>query len=105
MRIIGFDPGLVQTGWGVVEVEGQKLRHIGNGVCRSGSGDLAVRLARLFDEIDAVVARLAPDAAAVEQTFVNKDATGTLKLGQARAMALLVPARRGLRWQNTRRTR
>lgn len=96
MRIIGFDPGLRLTGWGVVEVTGQKLRHIANGVCRSGDGDLSVRLARLHAEIDAVVIGHAPDEAAVEHTFVNKDAAGTLKLGQARAISLLVPAQHGL---------
>ncbi|MEL6478002.1 MAG: crossover junction endodeoxyribonuclease RuvC [Pseudomonadota bacterium] len=96
MRVIGFDPGLRQTGWGVVEIRGQRLSHIANGVCRSGEGDLAVRLARLHDAIEAVVTLHRPEAAAVEHTFVNKDAAGTLKLGQARAMALLVPARHGL---------
>ena len=96
MRIIGFDPGLRQTGWGIVEMEGQRLRHIGNGVCRSGEGTLAERLARLHEAVDRVVRRTAPDQAAVEHVFVNKDAVGTLKLGQARAIALLVPAQHGL---------
>lgn len=96
MRVIGFDPGLVNTGWGVVDVTGQKLRHVANGVCHSGDGDLATRLARLYTEIDAAVRSTAPEAAAVEHTFVNKDAAGTLKLGQARAISLLVPAQHGL---------
>ena len=96
MRIIGFDPGLRQTGWGVVEVKGQKLQHMGNGVCRSGEGTLAERLARLYREISDVVDAMAPEQAAVEHTFVNKDAAGTLKLGQARAISLLVPAQHGL---------
>lgn len=96
MRVIGFDPGLRHTGWGVVEVEAGRLSHVANGVCRSGEGDLAGRLARLFAEIEAVVERARPDCAAVEHTFVNKDAGATLKLGQARALSLLVPARRGL---------
>ena len=96
MRIIGFDPGLRQTGWGVVEVDGQRLRHVGDGVCRSGEGTLAERLARLHDAVERVVQRTAPDQAAVEHVFVNKDAAGTLKLGQARAIALLVPAQHGL---------
>ncbi|MEM8790506.1 MAG: crossover junction endodeoxyribonuclease RuvC [Pseudomonadota bacterium] len=96
MRIIGFDPGLRQTGWGVVEVSGQKLRHISNGVCRSSDGTLANRLARLHREIEEVVLETRPDQAAVEHTFVNKDAAGTLKLGQARAISLLVPAQHGI---------
>jgi len=96
MRVIGIDPGLQRTGWGVVEAGGGRLRHLGHGVCLSGTGPLADRLARLYDALEAVFEAERPDSAAVEQTFVNKDAAGTLKLGQARAVALLVPARRGL---------
>ena len=96
MRVIGIDPGLVRTGWGVVEARGEKLVHLGDGFCRSGNGDLAERLARLYGELEDVFENFRPAAAAVEHTFVNKDATGTLKLGQARAVALLVPARAGL---------
>jgi crossover junction endodeoxyribonuclease RuvC len=96
MRVIGIDPGLRRTGWGVVEATGDRLRHIADGVCLSGEGDLAQRLARLYDDLEAVFATHQPEAAAVEHTFVNKDAAGTLKLGQARAVALLVPARAGL---------
>lgn len=96
MRVIGFDPGLRRTGWGVVDVSGSRLTHVANGTCQSGGGDLAERLARLHAEVAAVVDRFAPDCAAVEHTFVNKDAAGTLKLGQARAISLLVPAQRGL---------
>ncbi|MGG7565326.1 crossover junction endodeoxyribonuclease RuvC [Rhodovulum sp. DZ06] len=95
-RVIGLDPGLRRTGWGVVDVRGPKIRHVANGVCASSGADLAARLLSLFDGLTEVVARHAPDQAAVEHTFVNKDAAGTLKLGQARAMALLVPARAGL---------
>ncbi|MEM6944445.1 MAG: crossover junction endodeoxyribonuclease RuvC [Pseudomonadota bacterium] len=96
MRVIGFDPGLARTGWGVVEVAGSRLIHISNGTCTSGSGSLAERLCRLHEALVAVVAEMRPDEAAVEHTFVNKDAAGTLKLGQARAMALLAPAQAGL---------
>ena len=96
MRVIGFDPGLQRTGWGVVDVHGSRLAHVANGICLSGSGDLATRLARLHGEIDAVVVEHHPDEAAVEHTFVSKDAAGTLKLGQARAISLLVPAQRGI---------
>lgn len=96
MRIIGIDPGLRCLGWGVIEVDGPRLRHVANGQVLSGSGDLANRLLALHAQLSDVVTRYAPDAAAVEQTFVNKDAAGTLKLGQARGIAMLVPAQAGL---------
>lgn len=96
MRVIGIDPGLRRTGWGVVDVEGTHVRHVANGVCQSEGEDLATRLLSLFIALTAVVAEQRPETAAVEQTFVNKDAAGTLKLGQARAVALIVPARAGL---------
>src|SRR5690606_324790 len=88
--------GLQRTGWGVVDVEGTRIRHVANGVCRSEGSDLATRLCSLHLALTAVVAAWRPAAAAVEQTFVNKDAAGTLKLGQARGIALLVPAQAGL---------
>lgn len=96
MRVIGIDPGLRRTGWGVVDVEGTRVRHVANGVCQSEGDDLATRLLSLFVALTAVVAAQRPEAAAVEQTFVNKDAAGTLKLGQARAVALIVPAQAGV---------
>ena len=96
MRVLGIDPGLRALGWGVIDVDGPRLSHVANGVCRSGSGDLAVRLLALFDALSAVVDEFRPELAAVESTFVNKDGAGTLKLGQARGVALLVPARAGL---------
>jgi crossover junction endodeoxyribonuclease RuvC len=96
MRVLGIDPGLQAMGWGVIDVDGPRLRHVANGICRSGAGDLADRLLALFEELSAIVARHAPDCAAVEQTFVNKNGAATLKLGQARGVALLVPARAGL---------
>ncbi|MCP3972812.1 MAG: crossover junction endodeoxyribonuclease RuvC [Rhodobacteraceae bacterium] len=96
MRVLGVDPGLRNMGWGVIETSGSRISHIENGICRSQGDDLAARLLCLFDQLADIVARLAPDTAAVEQTFVNKDGAGTLKLGQARAVALLVPARAGL---------
>jgi crossover junction endodeoxyribonuclease RuvC len=97
MRVIGIDPGLRRTGWGVVDVEASCIRHVANGVCLSEGDDLASRLHSLHVALTAVLARHRPEAAAVEQTFVNKDAAGTLKLGQARGIALLVPAQAGLR--------
>jgi len=96
MRVLGLDPGLRNLGWGVVEAEGTRLRHIANGTCRTGAGELAARLLDLHEQLSHVVARWVPDEAAVEKTFVNRDAAGTLKLGQARAIALLVPAQAGL---------
>ncbi len=98
MRVIGIDPGLRNLGWGVIDVAGSRLSHVANGICHSAGedGDLAQRLLILFDQLTAVLKLHAPEAAAVEHTFVNKDAVATLKLGQARGIALLVPARFGL---------
>jgi crossover junction endodeoxyribonuclease RuvC len=96
MRVIGFDPGLRRTGWGVVDVAGSRLSHVANGVCATDGGELAPRLVRLHAAIERVVLEFRPDQAAVEHTFVNKDAAGTLKLGQARAISLLVPAQHGI---------
>ena len=96
MRILGIDPGLRTLGWGVIEADGSRLRHLGNGECKSGSGALSDRLVRLFDDLSDIVARFCPDTAAIEATFVNKDGAGTLKLGQARGVAMLVPARAGI---------
>jgi crossover junction endodeoxyribonuclease RuvC len=96
MRVLGIDPGLRNLGWGVIDIDGSRLRHIANGICHSVGDDLAVRLLSLHEQLTEVCRLHAPDAAAVEQTFVNKDGAGTLKLGQARAIALLVPAQFGL---------
>lgn len=96
MRVLGIDPGLVNMGWGVIEVDGSRLRHVANGIAHSRRTALADRLVDLHAALCEVIARHAPDAAAVEQTFVNKDAAGTLKLGQARGIALLAPAQAGL---------
>ena len=97
IRILGIDPGLTRTGFGVIEAAGAKLAHIANGSIATAAGTpLAARLAQLYRELDLIMARYAPQAAAVEQTFVNADAGGALKLGQARAVALLVPALAGL---------
>jgi crossover junction endodeoxyribonuclease RuvC len=97
MRVLGIDPGLRNMGWGVIDVAGSRITHVANGICHSlASDDLAIRLLSLFDQLADVVHTHQPDCAAVEQTFVNKDAVATLKLGQARAVALLVPAQFGL---------
>lgn len=96
MRVIGLDPGLRALGWGVVDVSGSRLRHVANGVCRTTGTDLGARLASLFDQLNDIWSAHRPDEAAVEQTFVNKDGSGSLKLGQARGIAMLVPARAGI---------
>ncbi|MEM7471959.1 MAG: crossover junction endodeoxyribonuclease RuvC [Pseudomonadota bacterium] len=96
MRVMGIDPGLRNMGWGVIAVEGSRISHIANGICRSDGTDLSLRLLSLHQQLSAVIAQHQPDCAAVEQTFVNKDGAGTLKLGQARGIAMLVPAQAGL---------
>ncbi|MEM6386226.1 MAG: crossover junction endodeoxyribonuclease RuvC [Pseudomonadota bacterium] len=96
MRVMGLDPGLRALGWGIVDVSGARLRHVQNGVIRTSSGALGTRLVQLFDALSEVWDAFAPDAAAVEQTFVNRDGVGTLKLGQARGIAMLVPSRAGV---------
>ena len=98
IRIIGIDPGLRNTGWGVVESQGSSLRFIAAGTVKSDSkADLASRLCQIHDGLADTLHLHQPNEAAVENTFVNKDAGATLKLGQARGIAMLVPARAGLR--------
>lgn len=95
--LIGIDPGLEATGWGVIGVEGSRLSHIANGTVRSNARRaLAERLVELELGIAEIVTRFAPDGAAVETAFVARDSAAALKLGQARAIALLVPARTGI---------
>lgn len=93
MRLLGLDPGLQATGWGIIESDGLHLRHVANGTVRStASLPLSARLVEIHDGLMAVVEQYRPSDAAVEETFVNKNPTSTLKLGQARGVALLVPA-------------
>jgi crossover junction endodeoxyribonuclease RuvC len=97
IRIIGIDPGLRCTGWGIVEAAGNALRFVAAGTIKSDAkSPLAVRLKHIHDGLRDVIDRQDPDEAAVEQAFVNKDAVATLKLGQARGVAMLVPALAGL---------
>jgi crossover junction endodeoxyribonuclease RuvC len=97
IRIIGIDPGLRRTGWGVIDSDGVRLVFVACGAIVSNDGEtLGVRLRQIFDGLQEVLARLSPEEAAIEQTFVNRDASATLKLGQARGIALLVPALLGL---------
>src|SRR5207247_11068299 len=98
IRILGIDPGLRRTGWGVVAIDGNRLSFLACGsVATDDKAALAVRLLAIHDGLCRVVEDHAPDEAAVEATFVNKDAAATLKLGQARGLAMLVPAIAGLR--------
>jgi crossover junction endodeoxyribonuclease RuvC len=93
IKLLGLDPGLRITGWGVLAVDGNRLRHIADGVVAvEASGPLAGRLAQLYRGLEAVVATHMPDEVAVEETFVNRNAASTLKLGQARGVVMLVPA-------------
>lgn len=96
MRVIGIDPGLRNLGWGIIESRPGRLSHVANGTCRSSGTELSERLLSLFTQLTEVFETYQPQAAAVEQTFVNKDGAGTLKLGQARGIAMLVPAQAGL---------
>jgi len=97
LRIIGIDPGLRHTGWGVVASAGSSLAFIAAGTVESDArAPLAARLCQLHDGLQAVLGTHLPQEAAVENTFVNRDATATLKLGQARGIAMLVPALAGL---------
>ena len=96
-RLIGLDPGLRHTGWGVIDVSGNRLSHVADGALHSDDErSLADRLCQLHDGLAEVLDAYRPDEAAVEETFVNKNPSSTLKLGMARAVALLVPARAGL---------
>jgi crossover junction endodeoxyribonuclease RuvC len=97
MRLIGFDPGLRHTGWGVIEAHGNRLIHVADGVVHAPTRTaLAERLVELFRQLNAVLEEYRPDAAAVEETFVNKNPASTLKLGVARGVVLLAPAARGI---------
>ncbi len=97
MRLIGLDPGLRHTGWGVIEAGGSRLRYVADGAVHTDASlPLAERLVQLHSGLSEVIAAFAPTAAAVEETFVNKNPTTTLKLGLARGVALLVPAQAGI---------
>lgn len=97
MRVLGLDPGLRVTGWGMVEVTDNRLRHLGDGIIRSDERlSLAERLGQLHRGVVEVIAQWLPDGAAVEQTFVNKNPESTLKLGQARGVVVLAAALAGL---------
>ena len=97
IRIIGIDPGLRRTGWGVIDSAGSRLSFVAAGTIRPDDKlPLAERLCAIHDELSRVLDAYRPHQAAVEATFVNRDAAATLKLGQARGVAMLVPARAGI---------
>ena len=97
IRILGIDPGLRRTGWGVVEIVGNRLTFIGCGSVTTNDREaLSLRLLAIHDGLGRILDEFRPDEAAVEATFVNKDASATLKLGQARGIAMVVPAKAGV---------
>jgi crossover junction endodeoxyribonuclease RuvC len=97
VRLLGLDPGLRFTGWGVIDVDGNRLRHVADGVLATDGGeDVPLRLKSLHDQLRALLDTHRPGEAAVEETYVNRNGAATLKLGYARAVALLVPALLGI---------
>lgn len=97
LRILGLDPGLRRTGWGVIVVEGARLAHVAHGVVApKETAPFAERLLHLFEALTGIIEAHAPHEAAVEETFMNNNAASALKLGHARAAALIAPARAGL---------
>ncbi len=97
VRIIGLDPGLRNTGWGIIESEGSRLIYVADGSVHSDAdAPLAERLLQIHTQLIRVLNEYAPDEAAIEETFVNKDARATLKLGQARGAVMLAPASLGI---------
>lgn len=97
MILIGLDPGLAATGWGIITAEGNRLAHVANGTVRIAPAQcLAARLAALHDAVAALLAAHAPVAAAVEEVFVNSNPQSTLKLGQARGAVMVAAARGGI---------
>jgi crossover junction endodeoxyribonuclease RuvC len=97
LKILGLDPGLGTTGWGVIEAEGNRLAHIANGQIKTDTAaPLPSRLASLADQLEQLIAEQRPDGAAAEEVFVNKNPQSTLKLGQARGVVLMCAARAGI---------
>jgi crossover junction endodeoxyribonuclease RuvC len=95
--ILGLDPGLGTTGWGIIRAEGNRLSHLANGQLKTDAAEpLPKRLSHLASQLEAIIADHQPQAAAIEEVFVNKNPQSTLKLGQARGVALMVAARSGL---------
>ena len=96
-KVLGLDPGLGTTGWGLIQAEGNRLSHIANGQLKTDtSAPLAERLADLCRQLEALMAEYAPETSAVEEVFINKNPQSTLKLGQARGVALMCAAKAGM---------
>ena len=97
MKILGLDPGLGTTGWGLIHAEGNRLSHLANGQLKTDpDAPLPQRLAGLATQLEGLIAEYRPDAAAVEEVFVNKNPQSTLKLGQARGVVIMTAARAGI---------
>jgi crossover junction endodeoxyribonuclease RuvC len=97
VRILGLDPGLGTTGWGLIQAEGNRLSHLANGQLKTDtSAPLPRRLAALAGQLEALLMEHRPDSAAVEEVFVNANPQSTLKLGQARGVVIMVAARSGV---------
>ena len=97
IRLLGLDPGLRRSGWGIIEIEGSRLVHVASGsVTSDASATLAERLSQLFTALTDIIETHRPDEAAVEETFVNKNPASALKLGQARGAVMLAPAQLGI---------
>jgi crossover junction endodeoxyribonuclease RuvC len=97
VRILGIDPGLTHTGWGVIQSAGSHLRFVAAGAISTGTvDDLPARLVQIHNALSHLIGEWQPDEAAVEHTYVNKNPAAALKLGQARGVALLAPAMAGL---------
>jgi len=97
VRVLGLDPGLGTTGWGLIEADGNRLSHIANGQLKTDSAEvLPKRLSHLATQLEALIADHSPATAAVEEVFVNKNPQSTLKLGQARGVVIMVAARAGI---------
>ena len=101
MKILGLDPGLGTTGWGLIRAEGNRLAHVANGQIKTDtSAPLPRRLSALAQQLEALIADHHPDAAAVEEVFVNANPQSTLKLGQARGVVIMTAARAGMESAN-----
>ena len=97
-KIIGIDPGLIHTGWGLIEVEGNVIRHIDHGLIKiKTNDDIAVRLLNIYEALILILSKHMPDEASIEKTFVNKNPTSSLKLGHARGVILLALAKKKLK--------
>lgn len=97
IKILGIDPGLQKCGWGIIESEGHSLRFIACGLVTTNPADeMALRLAAIHEGLSKVIKTYEPDSAAIEETFVNRNPASALKLGQARGVAMAVPALHGL---------